>query len=176
MTERRAWLTQSESDLDAVTYLFDSDDPKAHCHVIAKCQQAVEKSMKSLVASLRDAGILGITIGYRHEVARFLTVLIHMPHAAEHRSVQARIHRLFDAVTRREINALDGLVPRRPPPGGFPMKNTEYPYQTAAGGIWYSPADESSFTIEQVRRFRNLAHRLVIECGKLVSLLERSIR
>lgn len=174
MTERRAWLVQSESDLEIVANLMDSQNPRTCCHTIAKCQQAVEKGVKSLIAALRDAGILSIEIGYRHEIARFMTVLIHMPHATQNRSLQARIHRLFDIKTRREIDALDRLAPHRPPPGHHASRNTEYPYQQRAGADWQTPSDSDSFTIEEVTRYRSLAHRLVIECGKLVSLLERS--
>lgn len=172
MTERRAWLAQSISDLDMIARTLDPLDASTYCHAIAKCQQAVEKAVKALVAGLRDARIVAIEIGYRHDVARFLPILVRMPHATEHGPLQRLIHRFLDPNTRRDIAALDRLAPRRPPPFALHARNSEYPYQEAIGPAWKSPSSPDAFTIAEVTRYRALAHRLVVECQKLVFFIE----
>lgn len=168
-------MVQSRSDVAAITRVLNPRDASTYGHAIAKSQQAVEKTIKALVAGLRDAGILAIDIGYRHDVARFLPVLIRMPHAAEHRAFQARLQGLLDAATRCDIDALDRLAPRRPPPGTPAARNTEYPFQDEFGPDWRSPSDLDVFGIDEVDCYRRLAYRLLSECGKLLSFLEHSL-
>ena len=173
MTERRAWLRQSEADLHAIARALDADDPGTYCHAIAKCQQAVEKGIKGLVAALRDSGVLSIEIGYRHEVSRFLKVLVKSPNAHQYPAVTARLRRLLDWRTRQAIEALDRLTPKRPPPGGLPARNTEYPFRTSVGEMWRSPGEKDIFGRDELEIYRAMAHRIVVECNRLVSIIER---
>ena len=76
MDESIAWLQQAIADRKAVELFAANAEGWTRCHVLAKCQQTVEKAIKAIIAALRHAGILHIEIGYRHEVERFLTVLI----------------------------------------------------------------------------------------------------
>jgi HEPN domain-containing protein len=63
MSEHRAWLRQAQSDRESAERVLDLGDEPTFCHGIAKFQQAVEKSIKALVAALRDHRDLEITVG-----------------------------------------------------------------------------------------------------------------
>lgn len=171
MDEALAWLRQGAADHAAAGRLDDSGGG-FRCHAIAKWQQAVEKSMKSVVAALGDAGVLHSEIGYRHEVERFLKVLIRIPRADRHKDVARYLRALLDERTRGDIRALDRLVPRRPAPGQPPRLNTEYPFRNAAGD-WSYPAAPGAFRADDVKRYRALSHRIVTAAHKISSALRR---
>src|SRR5262249_22126007 len=137
MTETRAWLFQAHADLACADKILDINDPSTYCHSIAKYQQAVEKAIKALVAALRDSRGLSIQIGWTHPVERFMSVLTRLPRSSANRDLQNIIHGLFDETTRGALRALDRLVPRRPPSGLHPERNTEYPFQMS--GDWRAP-------------------------------------
>jgi len=173
--ESIAWLQQAIADRKAVELFAANAEGWTRCHVLAKCQQTVEKAIKAIIAALRHAGILHIEIGYRHEVERFLTVLIRMPHAADHRAIQRHLQSFLNQDTRNGIRALDALAPRAPLPGEQPRRNTEYPFHDA-GGNWTYPAAEVIFSAEEVERFRQLAHRIVDNAGRLIAAIRRAPR
>jgi hypothetical protein len=102
-----------------------------------------------------------------------MTVLIKMPRASQILSTRHRIRRLLDERTRSDINWLDGLAPKRPAPGELHGRNTEYPNQESAGAGWRAPAEADCFSLEEFERSRRLAHRLLRDCGDLVSAIER---
>jgi hypothetical protein len=173
MTETRAWLTQAESDYDCIGRILDVGDRSTYCHAIAKCQQAVEKSVKALVAAARDHRGARFTIGWRHEVEQFITGLIRLSRSANSQDIQFVIRSLFDEPTRDGIRRVHELAPRRPPPGGEPALNTEYPYRK--GRKWRAPSEVDAFSRSQVDDFRRLAHRVTYGCGRVISAVERSV-
>src|SRR5262245_36992915 len=126
MDESIAWLSQGIADRRAAELLFADHEEKDRCHVIAKWQQAVEKTIKAIVAALREAGVINVQIGYQHEVARFIRILVNLRGVPGTRHIQNQLRGLLDQQTRAAIIALDALVPRRPPPGQKPRRNTEY--------------------------------------------------
>lgn len=167
MDEPTAWLYQALADRQAAE-LFMSDEAGAgRCQAISKWQQTVEKSVKALVSALHDAGILGAGFRPRHEVERYVAMLVRLPRAAGNRTIQHLLHGLLDQKTREGIKALDGLAPQMPP-----RRNTEYPFQDTSGG-WTYPAAEGVFSQEEVQQFRALAHRVQDGAGRIVSVLRR---
>jgi len=173
--EASAWFRQGVADRLAAERFAGDNDTETRCHAIAKWQQTVEKCVKAIVAALRMAGVLHIEIGYGHKAARFIDVLIRLPHAVKHRAVQQELRRLLDGRTRAGIVALDALAPRRPPPGQLPTRNTEYPFQDAAAN-WTYPASAGVFSQEETQRFRALAHRIVEGVGRITSAIRRRPR
>lgn len=173
MDEAAAWLGQAIADHKAAEHLAADPDRYGRCQAIAKWQQAVEKAFKSLIAALRDAGIVHIEIGYGHTIERFLDLLIRLPHAGTHTVVQRKLRGFLDQQTRAGIAAFDGLVPKRPPPGQQPGRNTEYPYHVG-GGQWTYPAAQGVFSSDEFQRFRALAYRVVERIDRLVADIRRT--
>lgn len=160
------------ADWKAAEQFAAVQEAAVRCHAIAKWQQGVEKAIKALVAALRESGVLNIQIGYRHEVARFISVLIRLPRAAGNRTIQHHLHGLLDQNNRAAIKDLDALAPRRPPPGERPRRNTEYPF-VDTNGQWTYPAAEEVFSQAEIQRFRALTHRIVDKVGRMVSAIRR---
>jgi len=170
--EALAWLCQAAADRAAAEQLVAVATEAGHCHAIAKWQQTVEKAVKAVVACLREAKVLHIDIGYDHGVHRFISVLIRLPHARHHREIQQHLHGLLDQETRTGIQALDALVPRRPPSGSPARRNTEYPFADGAGS-WTYPAAEDVFSSDEMERFRSVARRILDRAGRIVSAIRR---
>lgn len=175
MDESFAWLQQAIADRRAAEQFADSTEGWTRCQTLAKCQQSVEKAIKAIVAALRDAGVLHIEIGFRHEVQRFLKVLIRLPHAADHRTIQRHLQSFLNQDTRNGIRLLDALAPKAPSPGDPLRRNTEYPFHDA-DGKWTFPAVEKTFSTEEVERFRQLAHRIVDNAGRILAAIRRTPR
>ena len=173
--EFMAWLHQARSDREAAELLAGSNAGQSRCHAIAKWQQTVEKSIKAIVACLRDAGVLHIEIGYKHGVERFVSVLVRLPHAKDNRTIQQQLHGFLDQTTRSGLRALDALVPRRPTVGDAPQRNTEYPF-LIADKKWTYPAAEKIFSDAEFQRFRDLAQRVLQRAGQIVGALRRRPR
>ena len=173
MDESFAWLQQAIADRQAAERFADSAEGWGRCHALAKCQQTVEKAIKAVVAALRDARILHIEIGYRHEVARFLNVLIRLPHAATNRAIQRHLQSFLNQDTRDGIRALDALAPRAPAPGQPLRRNTEYPFHDADGN-WTYPAANNTFSAKEVERFRQLAYRIVDNAARIITAIRRA--
>jgi HEPN domain-containing protein len=172
MSEHRAWLRQAQKDRESAERVLDLADGSSFCHFLAKSQQAVEKSVKALVAALRDLRGIGVDIGWTHSVERFMSVLTKLPRSqGANQDIQSNIRALFHETTRGNIRALDGLAPRRPPPGEPPGRNTEYPFQNH--GVWQAPSDTGIFSRDDVSRFRSLASRVVEGCARVISAIER---
>lgn len=155
MDESTAWLLQARADWRAAELLLTDPDEAHHCQAIAKWQQAIEKSMKGLISALHRSGRLDANFRLRHEVEPVLGSLIRLPRAAKNRTVQSHLHALLDETTRMGVRAIEDLIPRHEA-----GRNTEYPYPDGRGG-WTHPAAHGTFAVEEIRRFRSLAHRLL---------------
>jgi HEPN domain-containing protein len=172
MSEHRAWLRRAQNDKKSAERVLNPRDSSTFCHAIAKHQQAVEKSVKALVATLRDLRGVGIEIGWAHAVERFMSVLTRLPQSrTANQDIQSNIKGLFNETTRGDIRVLDQMPPRRPPPNMPPIRNTEYPF--LRDGVWRAPADPETFSRADVDRFRLLATRVVDGCARVISAIER---
>lgn len=169
MDEPTAWLYQARADWQAAERFVADEVGTGRCHAIAKWQQTVEKAVKALVSALHDAGILGAGFRPRHEVERYIGMLLRLPRTADNRTIQHQLHGVLDQDTRAGIKALDGLAPRLPP-----RRNTEYPFQ--ADGQWLYPASEGVFSQDEVQRFRELAHHVLRGSERVVSAIQRRPR
>lgn len=174
MDESWAWLQQGIADHDAAIALGSFQRENFRCHVIAKFQQSVEKCVKSIVAALREANILSIEIGWTHAVSPFVKVMIRLPHARANFGIQRSLWILLDIKTRETISALDKLVPRRPPPGREPERNTEYPFRN--DGEWTFPAKSEAFDAKDIQRFQGVVNRIRTQAPRIVSALSRQPR
>jgi hypothetical protein len=160
----KVWLIQAKSDLDCAARVFDEKDSATYCHAIAKYQQAVEKSVKGVVAALRDAGILGKGPTYHHGLEDEITILkLLRPDSKNSRGkdLASRVHRFLDTAIRGELKRVSDLAPRKPSVGEtLEPRNTEYPFQRH-DGTWTAPADPGAFTSKEVEEFRRIAGRTV---------------
>jgi hypothetical protein len=168
--ESTAWLQQARSDREAGENLFSRG--AGRCHVVAKYQQCAEKAVKGLVVVLREAGILHSKVGRGHGVARFIQVLLRLPHTADNRIPQQHLRGLLNQTVRDGIAAIDAVAPRWPAPGELPRRNTEYPFVDNTGD-WTFPAAEPVFSEKEMDRFRKLAYDLLAGVGRIISAIRR---
>jgi HEPN domain-containing protein len=171
LTQSDAWFVQAASDYESAQRLLDREDPATYCQVIAKCQQTVEKGVKSVVAALIEANELTLQIGYKHEAERFVSTLLRSSRKWD-KGIQAEIEAWLAERWRGEIRAVDALVPKRPPPGQRPARNTEYPFQDPDGS-WHAPAAVGVFDIKDVERFLRLARHVYVGAAKIRSAIKR---
>ncbi|MDD4889087.1 MAG: hypothetical protein PHU85_04090 [Phycisphaerae bacterium] len=162
----KLWSRQARSDKDAGNRLALKADPASFCHAIAKYQQAVEKSIKGIVASLRDAGELKDTpIGRGHRVDKHVTALVRRGHPQN--DIWSKIAGLLRQDRRDLIETLGKLAPRLRL-GEKASRNTEYPYQNPDES-WRVPCDTDSFDWHRdVWRFRLLAEKIVSEADRII--------
>jgi HEPN domain-containing protein len=170
--ESAAWLEQAKADREAGESLLRGGRAWARCQVVAKYQQCAEKAVKGLVVALREAGILHSEPGRGHGVARFIKVLLRLPHAADNRAPQQHLRGLLNQTVRDGIAAIDAIAPRWPAPGERPRRNTEYPFVDEHGD-WTFPAAEAVFSDKEVDRFRQLTYDLLAGVGRVISAIRR---
>jgi HEPN domain-containing protein len=166
------WISQADSDIWAAARVYDPLDARTFCQAIAKYQQAVEKSVKAVVAGQQGRLRTRVKIGYGHDALPLAQVLRRGPRPTESTDVQQKINRMFNDYVLSEIEAIDALAPRRPAPGDLHVRNTEYPYQSVAGN-WTAPALPGNFQTSQVERFRSLADRVHQGAKEIVGALRR---
>lgn len=170
-----AWLAQSKSDWEASGRVFIESDHATYCQTISKCQQTVEKSIKGVVSALDEAGILTMDVGWKHEVGKFVSAFRLPPQKKQPetaRDILSNLREFFSMVDIDSgIRQLDGLAPRRPPPGEPLPRNTEYPFD-GVGGSYCVPADANTFTLGEVKRYQDIATRIYIRCSKTVTALK----
>ena len=169
MDETTAWLYQARADWLAAERLVVGEGEIGPCHAIAKWQHTVEKAVKALVSALHSAGILRTGVIAKHDVERYVGVLIRLPRSGGNRTLQQHLHGLLSQDTRKKIKELDDLVPQK-----SLRRNTEYPFQQE--GQWTYPAAEGVFSQTEVQQFRSLAHHLLNGAQRLVSMIRRRPR
>jgi HEPN domain-containing protein len=173
VTQAVAWFTQACSDVASAKRVLDRKDSGTYCQAIAKCQQTVEKGVKSVVAALDEARVVQMRIGRDHGVERFVQVLRRLPRRPENQGIQGTIDWWLDERWRAEIHAIDALVPRFPAPGALAALNTEYPFQ-APDASWRAPAESGTFNLESVERFLRLAEHVHVGASKVRSAIKRA--
>ncbi len=167
MDEPWAWISQASADREAGEQFVASENGAGRCHAIAKWQQAVEKAVKAIVCALHEVGILGGGPRPRHEVARYVDMLIRLPRTPGDKTIQNLLKGLLNQDTRAGIRSLDALAPQLPP-----RRNTEYPFQTDEQ-LWTYPAAEGVFIAEEIENFRALSYRILASASRIVSTIRR---
>src|SRR5262249_5934744 len=124
----------------------------------------------ALVIATRDQGYPLRKIVYQHGVERYTSALLRVFRGE--RDVRKTVFAFLDAETRAGIRSLDSLVPQAAEPSGEPVRNTEYPFRDAAGQ-WTFPAADDTFDDTEVKRFRDLSYRIVMNVGKIMAALRR---
>lgn len=162
------WLRQAESDYACAETLRLQANSTLRCHIIAKQQQTLEKSIKGLVVAVADAEVTVIKIRFNHDVEPYVNALLKLPHPRQHRILQDRLRTLFSEYHRGEIAALLTFAPHQPAPGQRFGRNTEYPFQTADGN-WTVPAEEGVFSAVDVERFDRIAFRILDGSRRIVT-------
>ena len=177
MDESAAWIAQAGADRAAAVRergFAERLEAPVWCHTVAKYQQAVEKSIKAIVAALHECGVRGLPpIGYDHRVQNHLRLLRRLPGGGAGPTIQRKLKDFLDAATRNTIRNLENLAPRRPAPGDPHPRNTEYPFNTA-GGAWTYPAASDSFSVAEVKEFQKLMGRVSHYATNIVSALRRA--
>ena len=175
MDESAAWIAQAAADRAAAERkrsFAERLKAPAWCHTVAKYQQAVEKSIKAIVAALRECGVRGLhPVGYDHRVQNHLRLLRRLPGGGALPTIQRKLQDFLDAATRNSIGNLENLAPRRPAPGDPHPRNTEYPFNAA--GDWTYPAASDSFSLAEVKEFQKLMARVSHYATNIVSALRR---
>jgi len=167
MKQSEAWLTQAKSDHDAVQRVLVKQEPATYCQAIAKCQQAVEKSIKAMVAAVNELGVEFFTITASHSLTEEIKALQTLRRAIDNTSVD-RLTRVFTQKRLRLIQEISALAPRFPRGEEAFVRNTEYPYALASGG-WTAPAAKDGFTEDEVNRYQSLARELYQNVSRFVS-------
>lgn len=171
MRQSEAWILQAKSDLDVALALVKDDNFSTYCQALAKYQQTTEKSIKGMIAALKELGFSGFTFGGTHTLEpeiKHLDVLRRRPDLP---SVQ-EINRI--AVGHRsDILRLCSLAPRMPGQGQIFARNTEYPFNDTSVGTWTAPAAEGAFSIEEVRKAHRTAWRVHHRAAKFTASLSR---
>jgi hypothetical protein len=162
-----AWLYQAHADWDAAERFISGEFETGWCHAVAKWQQTVEKAAKGLVLALYGAGILNTSFRPRHEVERYVAILIRLPRATGNKTIQQVLSGVLDQKTRRSIKILDSLAPQFPT-----RRNTEYPFPQA-DGQWTYPAAEGVFSKDEVQDFRTTAYRVLEGAERVVLAVRR---
>lgn len=165
------WLAQATSDWRSALRIFDSSDHLTYCQTIAKYQQTVEKSVKAVFASVKDKGINLGPLGYDHDVAKKIAALKRLPQPTGKTGIQFIVNRVF--TNADEINVLCALAPKKPAPGQLHARNTEYPFEIAAG-LWEAPATKDVFSLTEVNQFRRTAEQTFTRASKAIDAIKRA--
>ncbi len=171
MRESEAWIVQVKSDFATAEKLFDETQTSLYCQAIAKYQQVVEKSVKAMVASVKDAGVPINPVTRSHSLTREVQSL-KLLRRADNASTEA-IARLF-AQYQTAIEDVSKLAPAWPQPGQLFSRNTEYPFEVAGG--WSAPAEAGVFSWAEVKEVRETAwiiHRRAMKFAQAVRLARR---
>ena len=166
------WISQADSDISAAARVYDPSDARTFCQAIAKYQQAVEKSVKAVVAGQQGRLRTHVKIGYGHDALPLAQALRRGPRPTKPTDIQQKINRMLNDYVLSEIEVIDALAPRRPAPGDLHVRNTEYPFERIAGD-WTAPAPPGNFETSQVERFRSLADRVHQDAKEIVGALRR---
>lgn len=148
MTESEALLLQVYSDLQAAELVYVEADEATYCQAAAKYQQAAEKIVKAVCASVEEKGKATFQNRYTHNLGALFTVLT-LPSLKP-------LDAVFDTSRQTQINSLMQIAPTR----STTLRNTEYPFQGAAGE-WQAPAAKGVFSKAEVTEYAFLSSQLL---------------
>jgi hypothetical protein len=137
----------------------------------------VEKSIKMVLAALRDQNLTTFSTGRGHLIDKHIKeilVVIRCKLPTDKKSLTA-VGAVQSLLTSDQhlIDELSGLAPKWPGPGCPFPRNTEYPYEVVKG-TWRAPASLGSFSRKEVKKYRNLAERVLPGAERALSAIKRS--
>lgn len=164
---------QAKSDLDAAKAVRKDSEFSTYCQALAKYQQVTEKSVKSMIAALNEAGFLQVSISGNHALEHEingLDALRRKKPGIDNASLEA-IDKILKSY-RSKIALLSSLAPSGPKGSVYP-RNTEYPFHAdAALNNWTAPAAEGTYTLVEVTE----AHKMVWPLHHLAAKFTSSLR
>ena len=138
---------------------------------LAKYQQVAEKSVKAMVSAIVDIGITFMTITPSHVPSKEIDALRNLKRTI-HPSTAGTIARILTDKRCNAILTLCQIAPKYPEKGQSFPRNTEYPFQDAAG--WIAPVSEGVFSVAEVEDARTLTWVLHHQVIKFVSAARRN--
>ena len=171
MRQSEAWIMQAKSDLDAAVAVMKDSDFSTYCQALAKYQQTTEKSVKGMIAALKELGFSRFTFSGGHTLdpeMKHLDVLRRRPDLP---SVQ-EINKIVVG-HQSDILQLRRLAPRMPGQDQLFIRNTEYPFNDVSAGNWTAPAAEGIYAVEEVRKAHRTAWRVHHSAAKFTASLDR---
>lgn len=175
MTQSQAWLQQIFSDFAAARNVRNDLDATTYCQAVSKYQQVVEKSVKAMVAAIHEQGIQFTLITPAHYPVDEINALNGLRRAIDPASVE-QISRIFTDKRRIQVRDLCGLAPQYPRDNTTFRRNTEYPYNEGLPvGDWTAPASVGNFTLDEVKRYYDLAWVIHRQVGRFVDTVRRRL-
>lgn len=175
MTQSQAWFQQILSDFAAAKGVRNDRDTTTYCQAIGKYQQVVEKSIKAMVAAIRDQGIQFSVITPAHYPVDEINALNGLRRAIDPASVE-QISQIFTDKHRILVRDLCGLAPQYPRDNITFRRNTEYPYNEGLPvGDWTAPASANGFTLDEVKLYYSLAWVTHRKVGRFVDTVRRRL-
>jgi len=172
-TKGEAYQRQAQSDFGIACCLSTLQTPSLspgtrRRHIAAMCQQAVEKSVKSLYIGL------GMMPKRTHQVTDLITSMFRKPAAIKYGSgVRRELHRVFSSSARYVTRELCEVVPRsNPDDPDQAARNSEYPFTIAHG--WIAPCDDSAFRESEITRYLQEAGRVVNGVARIRAAIYRT--
>lgn len=172
LKQSEAWVLQAKSDLSAAQAVFKESDASTYCQALAKYQQVTEKSVKGMVASLKELGVTQLSISGNHALEHEMNGLdaVRRKRADLDDASIGVIDRMLRS-HKTGIIWLSVLAPSGPKGLVYP-KNTEYPFNNASADGWTAPAASDVYTTEEVRR----AHRPAWPLHQIAARFTSSLR
>lgn len=163
--EASAYMRQASSNQALSDYLFQKfcarvEERKEEfwCHVVAQCQQSVEKSLKAALC------LGNLDFPKTHRSDQLLFILLHRLHALHlNEGHLKKLSKLFGAPEKKVVQELSLLAPQK----NLTKRNTEYPFRATT--VWIAPAEARVFPRAEVELFVKQAKRIVLTINQIVS-------
>ncbi|GEM_PF-3149467 len=164
--EASAYMRQARANHALGDYLFqyfcekiiDERREEFWCHVVAQCQQSVEKAMKALIC------FGNLDFPKTHRADQLLFFLLKRSSILHFKDENLKkLSMLFGASEKQIVIQLSELAP----PKDTTKRNTEYPF--LVGKAWIAPAAPNVFTLTEIQLFLKHSRRIVYTANQIVS-------
>jgi len=163
--EASAYVRQARANQALGDYLFqhfcakiDERREEFWCHVVAQCQQSVEKAVKALIC------FGNLDFPKTHRADQLLFFLLKRSSILHFKTENLKkLSTLFGAPEKQIIKQLSDLAPQK----DTTKRNTEYPF--LIGKTWIAPATSNVFTLTEIQSFMKHSRRIVFTTSQIVS-------
>jgi len=116
-------------------------------------------------------------VGSAHDVARIASSIQAAAPAwsRQYKDLEQLLQKAFARHRLEIIKQLDSIVPQYPGKGQLARRNSEYPFQQAAGDVWCAPCTPATFSKGELKRYEATVKVIVDITDQLVSALGRAI-